>query len=178
MTTPADHPDSLPCDKPPSASPSVQRFSEQQLHRYFGFRNLKNWLDIETTGQDTVKVTKGNERPMELGDVANIRYSRCNTTPIPRPDEYLRTVHMDIGYGDCVSIGGFRYVLLLVDRTTRFQWIYGLQTMTQENIIAALEKFHADAGGLPQKLYTDFDRKLMAGDTEKWLLTKIPDQPC
>jgi hypothetical protein len=177
-TTPEDRPDSLPCDKPPSASPSIQRFNEQQLHRYFGFRHLKNWLDLENTGQETIKVIKGNERPMELGDVANIRYSRRNTTPIPRPAEYLRTVHMDIGYGDCVSIGGFRYVLLLVDRATRFQWIYGLRTMTQDNIIAALEKFHADAGGLPHKIYTDFDPKLMAGDTEQWLLTKIPDQPC
>lgn len=50
--------------------------------------------------------------------------------------------------------------------------------MTQENIIAALERFHADAGGLPEKVYTDFDPKLIAGDTEKWLLTKIPDKPC
>jgi hypothetical protein len=50
--------------------------------------------------------------------------------------------------------------------------------MTQVNIIAALERFHADAGGLPQKIYTDFDPKLIAGDTEKWLLTKIPNAPC
>ena len=106
-TTPADHLDSLPCDKPPNASPSVQRFSDQQLHHYFGFRNLKNWLDLKTTGQETIKVVKGNEHPMELGDIANIHYSHHNTKPIPRPDEYLCTVHMDIGYGDCISTGGF-----------------------------------------------------------------------
>jgi hypothetical protein len=56
-TTPADLPDALPCDKPPSASPDMQRFSEQQLHRYLGFRNLKNWLDLETVGKETIKVT-------------------------------------------------------------------------------------------------------------------------
>jgi hypothetical protein len=50
--------------------------------------------------------------------------------------------------------------------------------MTQENIIAALEKFQANAGGPPQKIYTDFDLKLIAGDTEKWLLMKIPNKPC
>jgi hypothetical protein len=71
-TTPGDRPDTLPCDKPPSASPNTQRFSEQQLHRYLGFRNLKNWLDLETVGKDTIKVTKGTDRPLELGDVANI----------------------------------------------------------------------------------------------------------
>jgi hypothetical protein len=117
-STPADHPDTLPCDKPPSTSPAVQCFTEQQLHRYFGFRNLKNWLDLEATGQDTIKVTKGTECPLEISDVANIRHSHQNTTPVPRPMNYLQTVHMDIGYGDCVSIGSFHYVLILIDRTT------------------------------------------------------------
>jgi hypothetical protein len=105
-TTPADRLDALPCDKPPSASPNMQHFSEQQLHQYLGFRNLKNWLDLETVGKDTIKVTKGTDRPLELGNVANIRHSHQNTKPVPRPADYLRTVHMDIGYGDCVSIGG------------------------------------------------------------------------
>jgi hypothetical protein len=41
-TTPADHLDALPCNKPPNASPNVQCFSKQQLHQYLGFRNLKN----------------------------------------------------------------------------------------------------------------------------------------
>jgi len=82
-STPADHPDTLPCDKAPSASPAVQCFTEQQLHRYFGFRNLKNWMDLQQTGQDTIKIVKGNELPLELGDVANIRHSRRNTIPIP-----------------------------------------------------------------------------------------------
>jgi hypothetical protein len=135
-------------------------------------------LDLKTTGQETIKVIKGNECPMKIGDVTNIHYSRHNTKPIPCPTEYLCTVHMDIGYGDCISIGGFQYVILLVDRATRFQWVYGLKSMTQENIITALERFHADAGGLPKKIYMDFDPKLIAGDTKMWLLTKIPDTPC
>jgi hypothetical protein len=50
--------------------------------------------------------------------------------------------------------------------------------LTQRNIIAALEKFHANAGGLPKKMFTDFDLKLIASNTETWLLTKIPNQPC
>jgi hypothetical protein len=44
--------------------------------------------------------------------------------------------------------------------------------------MAALEKFYSDAGGLPRKIYTNFDPKLLAGDTKKWLLTKVPKQPC
>jgi hypothetical protein len=50
--------------------------------------------------------------------------------------------------------------------------------MTQSNIIEALTKFQADASGLPDKIYTDFDPKLIKGDTEKWLLNRIPGKPC
>jgi hypothetical protein len=50
--------------------------------------------------------------------------------------------------------------------------------MTQDHIIQALERFYSDAGRLPKKIYTDFDPKLISGDTENWLLTKLPDQPC
>jgi hypothetical protein len=53
-----------------------------------------------------------------------------------------------------------------------------LKSMTQKNISAALERFCADAGGLPQKVYTDFDPKLISGDTNKWLLAKVPSAPC
>jgi hypothetical protein len=49
--------------------------------------------------------------------------------------------------------------------------------MTQSNIIEAQPKFQADASGLPNKIYTDFDPKLIKGDTEKWLLNRIPGKP-
>jgi hypothetical protein len=84
MSTPSDHPDTLPCDNAPSASPAVQCFTEeQQIHRYFGFRNLKNWMDLQQTGKDTNKIIKGNECPLEIGDVANIQHSHHNTIPVP-----------------------------------------------------------------------------------------------
>jgi hypothetical protein len=106
-STPANHPDTLPCDKKaPSASLVVQHFTKQQPYQqYFGFWNLKNWMYLQQTGQDTIKIIKGNEHPPEIGDVANIQHSNCNTIPVPWPENYLETVHMDIRYGDCVSIG-------------------------------------------------------------------------
>jgi hypothetical protein len=39
--------------------------------------------------------------------------------------------------------------------------------MTQDHIIQALERFYSNAGRLPKKIYTDFDSKLISGDTEK-----------
>lgn len=61
--------------------------------------------------------------PVELGNVANLKKSRANKTPVPRPKHFLARVHMDIGYGDCVAVGGSKYCVLLVDRATRYNWI-------------------------------------------------------
>ena len=76
---------------------------------------------------------------------------------------------MDIGYGDCVAIGGLRYTIMLVDRATRFRWIYGLKSLTHNHIIAALELFRSDAGTIPDTFYTDFDPKLIKGKTADWI---------
>ena len=107
--------------------------------------------------------------PLELGDVANLRRSRRTSTPVPRPPQFLSTVHMDIGYGDCVAIGGSRYTLMLVDRATRFRWIYSIKSLTHCNIVSALEMFQIDAGKTPETFYTDFDPKLIKGKTAEWI---------
>ena len=56
---------------------------------------------------------------------------------------------MDIVFDDCLALGGFRYDLLLVDVATRYCWIYGMQSLTSNHVIYALEAFCADAGGMP-----------------------------
>jgi len=65
-----------------------------------------------------IDIINDGDIPLELDDVANIKISRCNKEPIPRPQNFLDVVHMDIGYRDCKSVGRSRYVLLLVDRAT------------------------------------------------------------
>ena len=77
---------------------------------------------------------------------------------------------MDFVFGDCVALGGFRYALLLVDVATRYTWIYGLSSFTSSEVIAALDVFCADAGGLPKRFHSDFDKKLIGGKTLKWIL--------
>lgn len=58
---------------------------------------------------------------------------------------------------------------MLVDRATRFRWIYGLKSLTHSHIIATLELFYADAGMIPETFYTDFDLKLIKGKTAHWI---------
>jgi transposase InsO family protein len=117
-------------------------------------------------------MTNTGEPAPTLGDFATIPKSPRNTKGLPRPKRYLDSVHMDIGYGDCIGIGGFRYVLVLVDRCTRYCWVYGLTSITGASIVSALEEFALDAGSLPRCLYTDFDKRLIAGSARKWLATK------
>ena len=76
---------------------------------------------------------------------------------------------MDIGYGNCIAIGGSRYTIMLVDHATRFRWIYGLKSLTHSHIIAALELFHSDASMIPETFYTDFDPKLIKGKRADWI---------
>jgi hypothetical protein len=59
---------------------------------------------------------------------------------------FLDAVHMDIAFGDCVSVGGHCYALVLVDCATRYNWAFGLKTLSFECILAALRLFRAAAG--------------------------------
>ena len=115
--------------------------------------------------QDNISIVDNGDVPIELGDVANIRKARRNTQPIPRPKSFLDVVHCDIGYGDCKAVGGAKYCVLLVDRTTRNTWIYALKDLTHKSLIAVFEQFRLDAGSLPRRLYTDFDDKILGGPT-------------
>ena len=167
-TTPLDRPELLPSDKVPSLTPGHRRLSIHQLHHYIGFRTLKNWHSLINVGQPTIDIINYGTPPLELGDVANIRTSRRNTTPIPCPPNFLDVVHLDIGYGDCKAVEGAKYVILLVDWATRFSWVYALHSLNHKEIISVLQQFMIDAGASPHHIYTDFDPKFLEGETARW----------
>ncbi len=52
---------------------------------------------------------------------------------------------MDIAFGDCVSVGGYRFALILVDRATRYNWAFGLKTLSSSCILLTLRLFRAAA---------------------------------
>ena len=78
---------------------------------------------------------------------------------------------MDIVFGDCVALGGYRYVLLLVDVATRYCWLYGMSSLSSTSITSALEQFKSDAGRLTHRFNSDFDRKLIGGNYLGWILS-------
>lgn len=154
----------------PSSTARKHRFTVPQLHRYMGFRKPRDWNEILDLAQENVELAfDDGAAPLELGDVANIKRSRRNKTLIARPAKFLEVVHMDIGYGDCKAVGGAKYCVILVDRATRYTWIYALKSLTHEDITTCLSDFKNDAGSLPKRIYTDFDSKIIYGKTADWL---------
>ncbi len=88
---------------------------------------------------------------------------------IKKHRRYLNKVHMDIVYGDCMGLGGFRYALLLVDVATRYCWVFGIQTLTSSKLIQAFKAFQELAHGTPKTFHCDFDKKLISGRALKWI---------
>jgi hypothetical protein len=84
--------------------------------------------------------------------------------------KYLDAVHMDIAFGNCLSIGGYRYALILVDRATWYNWAFGLKNLLSDAILDAIWLFCAAAGSLAQCFYCDCDLKLFSTTISEYLI--------
>jgi hypothetical protein len=60
--------------------------------------------------------------PTTIGDYTTIN-NPPKGKPIKKRRKYLDKVHLDIVYGDCMGLGGYRYALVLVDVATRYTWV-------------------------------------------------------
>jgi hypothetical protein len=78
---------------------------------------------------------------------------------------------MDIAFGDCISVGGFCYALILVDRATRYNWTFGLKDLTLASIISALRLFKASAGSLARTFYSDCNLKLFGTAVNEFFMS-------
>ena len=76
---------------------------------------------------------------------------------------------MDIVYGNCTSMGGYHYGILIVDVATQYCQFYGLKSTTPNKIINDLSQFCADVRTLPCSFHDDFDWKLVGGKCLRWI---------
>jgi hypothetical protein len=129
------------------------------------FRNYKHLLQVSRDGE----WMDGGEFPSSLGTYATIRKANSGGTFDHHKYKYLDAVHMDIAFGDCLSVGGFRYVLVLVDRATWYNWAFGLKNLSLVAILAAIRLFQAAAGSLAKCFYCDCDLKLFGTAINKHL---------
>ena len=120
------------------------------------FRNYKHVLQTSLNGQ----WIDGGEFPLALVSYATIPKSNRGGEIDRSKSCFLDVVHIDIAFGDCVSVGGFRYAVILVDRATRYNWVYGLKDLSADSILSALHNFKADAGSYARCFRSDCDTKL------------------
>lgn len=134
-------------DKCSSSLPSRLTFTEDFIRSSVGFRridSLKNHL--KDLYQDTIRLDSLTpDTVLDLGDLATIKKSARNTTPVPRPNAFGDVMHMDIVFGPDVSLGNIHYGLLFTDRFSRMTYIYPLQNLTTD-IRRQLESFFCAPG--------------------------------
>jgi hypothetical protein len=153
----------------PAAAGSRTTFDSLKLHRKFGCRRFRNQEHI-TSASSNAKLINTGVFPSTIGDFATIT-NPPRGKPIKKRRHFLDKVHMDIVYGDCLSLRGYKYALLLVDVATRYSWMYGLQTLTSTDIITTSEAFISEAGAVPKTFHADFDKKLIGGKALRWIHT-------
>jgi hypothetical protein len=147
------------------SAPVSIRYSPQELHVLLGNRTLPDYSILEAVGTG-IKVVDVSEPIMSVGDVVNIQRGHKGKS-LTRPKTALDVVGMDIGYGDGTSPGGFKYTLLLVDRTTHKTWVYGLRDMNGSMIADAIWSFF-----IPRRIQCDFDPRFLGGKVRRLLTSR------
>jgi hypothetical protein len=130
------------------------------------FKNYKTLLWVNCNGE----WIDGGECPPSLGSFATIPKAKRGQPLDKTMYLYLNAVHTDIAFGDCLSVGGYKYALILVNHATRYNWTFGLKSLSSECILLALCLFWAAAGGLAHCFYCDCDAKLFGSAISEYLI--------
>jgi hypothetical protein len=120
LATIHDDPTNLPPVPPAhTAEPAKKRtlFDNLKLHRIFGCRKFKNQQLIVSASANGCLLSF-SKLPATIGDFTTIN-KPARGKPLTKLRHFLDKVHMDIVYGDCLALSGYRYALLLVDAETR-----------------------------------------------------------
>jgi hypothetical protein len=130
------------------------------------FRNYKHILAVSRDGEWVY----GGEFSMSLGFYATIPKAQRGTSLDRTSYRYLDALHMDIAFGDCISVGGYRFALILVDPATCYNWAFGLKTLSSNSILLALRLFRAAACSLARCFYCGCDPKLFGRAISEYLV--------
>ncbi len=134
----------------PNASKNKTTYTPEELHHLTGCRCFCNYQHIISTSKDGT-LLNSVELPLSLGSYATIPEAPRGKPIDCLPSEYLDIVHVDIAFGDCVSIGGIKYTLIFVNQTSRYNWTFGLKSVQHSDILSAFLLFWDEAGSLSQQ---------------------------
>jgi hypothetical protein len=166
VTIPGERPllTPLPMDIVNNSLPKRVTMSQDALHRAIGFQSpsvlLKNIHKLGTKSVQIQNLQRSDN--IDIGETASMNSARRNTTPLPSPKNYSDIWHMDIRYGPGAAFGGVKYTLLLINKYSRYKFLYRLKNLTT-SVQQAIEQFLRDCGTSQKLIRTDFDHKLMGG---------------
>ena len=167
-------PPTLPQDRVNSSEPKHVSFSKDFIIQATGFHKSDFLLKhFHTISDQSVSIQATDRNPdLDEGETATLKSKRkSNTLSDTSKLKIGERYNMDIVYGPTVGIGGIKYALLLIDRKSKRKFIYGLKNLKQ-SILNALRQFLVDTGSPPKVIRTDFDHRLIGGQTRKFLLNK------
>jgi hypothetical protein len=88
------------------------------------------------------------EFSISLGLYTTILKAPCGKAINRHQSQCLDIIHNDIAFGDCASIGGFKYALIFVGHATRYNWTFSLKSLQHDDILAAFIAFTDEVGSL------------------------------
>jgi hypothetical protein len=138
-----------PCDTP-NSSDTKTTYTPEELHHLTSCRRFCNYQHIISTTKDGTLLNTG-EFPLSLGTYATIPKAPCGKAIDRHQAKYLDIVHVDIAFGNCVSVGGFKFALIFVDRAPRYNWTFGLKSLQHCDVHAACLAFRDKAGAFARQ---------------------------
>ena len=106
-----------PCNTP-NASDTKSHWTAEELHRITGCRRFRNYKHLISTPKDGSFIDNG-EFPLSIGSFTTIPKAPRGKAIDQMTSKFLDIIHLDIAFGDCMSVGGFKHALIFVDRATR-----------------------------------------------------------
>ncbi len=107
--------------------------------------------------------------PLSLGTYTTIPKAPRGKAIDRHQAKYLDIVHVDIAFGDCFSVGGFKFALIFVDRATCYNWTFGLKLLQHCNVHAAFLAFRDKAGVFAHQFQCDCNEKLFGSTIRSFL---------
>jgi hypothetical protein len=100
----------------------------RRLNRITGCHCFCNYCHIINTSKDGHLISTSGF-PISLGFYTTIPKAPRGKEIDGTLSRYLDIVHIDIAFGDCALIGGYKYALIFVDHTMRYNWMFGLKSL-------------------------------------------------
>jgi len=118
-------------DKASSSIPSRLTLSEDFIRASMGFRRVDTLKrNLSTLYQDTITLdTQPCDAILDPGDLATLRKTPRNTTPVARPASFGDVIHVDIVFGPEVALANVHYGLIFTDRFSRMTYIFPLKNL-------------------------------------------------